>query len=267
MSLILWAFLLHGAHGNNLQNCKKYNLDFNLLAGDPLMAQIEDDIRGDLEKLGFTVNTRLLSKPDFNAGMQQGNFSLCFTETWGPPYDPHSFATGWFRPDNEAHYPALDGLEPPMTKSTLQTMVSDVVKKKTEVARQQGWTAILQEIHKQAISLPMWSRRMPAVWNRRLSNYRAGEQQFDYPIHNILVVSGSNTSMSHQARKQVFLSRLAQWTLTVTVQMNSLSATGCTKASCPMVLMVLFFLNWPPDGQRVILLMGARSTHSLCVPG
>jgi len=193
MTPILWAFLLYGAYGNNLENCKKYNLDFNLLAGDPLMAQIEDDIRGDLAKLGFTVNTRLLSKPDFNAGMQQGNFSLCFTETWGPPYDPHSFATGWFRPDNEAHYPALDGMEPPMTKSILQTMVSDVVKKKTELARQQGWTAILQEMHKQAISLPMWSRRMPAVWNRRLANYRAGEQQFDYPMHNLLVVSGSNT--------------------------------------------------------------------------
>lgn len=195
MFLHLWsALLVLGASGStDLANCKKRKLDFILLAGDPLMQQIEADIVTDLGKLGITVNTSLLEKADFNKAMQQGTFNLCFTESWGPPYDPQSFATGWFRPNNEAHYPAMEGMDLPMTKSKMQTMVSDVLKQETPVGRQSGWTAILQEMHQQAISLPMWSRRMPSIVNRRLSNYRPGPQQWDYPLHTVVVDSGSST--------------------------------------------------------------------------
>mmetsp|Transcript_77512 Transcript_77512/g.250795 ORF Transcript_77512/g.250795 Transcript_77512/m.250795 type:complete len:626 (-) Transcript_77512:457-2334(-) len=173
--------------------CKEHTLDFILLEGEALSAQIEDDIKQDLAKINIKVNTRLLDKPDFNKAMQDGDFHLCFTESWGPPYDPHSFATGWFRPENEAHYAALDGLEAPMTKATLEQMVTDVLKEENTVTRQAKWTEILLEMHNQAISNPMWSRRMPAVVNRRLQGYVAGAQQFDYPMHPVLVDSGSTT--------------------------------------------------------------------------
>jgi len=123
--------------------------------------------------------------------MQQGDFHMCFTESWGPPYDPHAFATGWFRPENEAHYAALDGLEAPMTKDGLQQMVTDVLKVENVATRQAKWAEILQEMHDQAISNPMWSRRMPAVMNRRLQGYVSGPQQYDYPMHPVEVSSGS----------------------------------------------------------------------------
>jgi len=133
----------------------------------------------------------MLAKEIFNKAMQDGDFHMCFTESWGPPYDPHSFATGWFRPGNEAHYPSLAGLEPPMTKEKLQQMVGDVLKVENVGQRQAKWTEILQEMHKQAISNPMWSRRMPAVVNRRLQGYVAGPQQWDYPMHVVEVDRGS----------------------------------------------------------------------------
>eukprot|EP00971_Amphidinium_carterae_P276156 5479873-Amphidinium_carterae.1 len=109
-------------------SCTEHTVDFILLAGNPLMRQIEDDITRDLQRLGVTVNTRLLEKLEFNEAMQTGDFNLCFTESWGPPYDPHSFATGWFREDNEAHYAAMEGMEPPMTKAQMQTLVTNVLR-------------------------------------------------------------------------------------------------------------------------------------------
>merc|ERR1719491_1838267 len=80
-----------------------------------------------------------------------------------------------------------------MTNVTLQQMVTQVLKTTNPITRQQQWTNILQEMHKQAISNPMWSRRMPAVNDRRLSGYVPGPQQFDYPMHLINVVSGSTS--------------------------------------------------------------------------
>jgi len=174
-------------------SCTKMDLDFIVLEGDPLMAQIEDDIRQDLSVVGINVNTRFLEKAAFNTAMQQGDFSLCFTETWGPPYDPQSFATGWFRPDNEAHYPAMQQMEPPMTIQKMEALVTEVLSEETPLARQNKWTEILQEMHRQAISNPMWSRRVPAIWNRRLSGYLPGPQQYDYPMHTFSAQTGSKT--------------------------------------------------------------------------
>jgi len=171
--------------------CTKHTLDFIVLKGDPLMIEIEGDIVADLAKVGVTVNTRFLPKLEFNAAMAAGDFHLCFTESGGPPYDPQSFATGWFRPDNEAHYPAMQKMEPPMTIQQMEGMVTEVLSVESPLERQEKWNEILREMHRQAISNPMWSRRVPAILNKRLMGYSHGFQQFDYPMHNLIVDTGS----------------------------------------------------------------------------
>mmetsp|Transcript_62234 Transcript_62234/g.110660 ORF Transcript_62234/g.110660 Transcript_62234/m.110660 type:complete len:698 (-) Transcript_62234:195-2288(-) len=189
----LLGYTLPAVGADSHTDCKKMDLDFIVLEGDPLMAEIEDDIRQDLSVVGINVNTRFLEKADFNKAMQQGDFSLCFTESWGPPYDPQSFATGWFRPDNEAHYPAMQEMEPPMTMQKMEELVTDVLSEENLIVRQEKWTNILQEMHRQAISNPMWSRSVPAIWNRRLSFYQTGPQQYDYPMHTFSAMEGSKT--------------------------------------------------------------------------
>jgi len=172
-------------------SCRKLDLDFILLEGDPLMAQIEDDIVADLAQVGITVNTVFVSdKDDFNTAMTTGDFNLCFTESWGPPYDPHTFATSW-SVANEAHYAAMEQMEPPMTRDAMGDLVTEVLSVEDPTERQEKWTHILQEMHNQAIHNPMWSRRVPAIWNRRLSGYTSGYQQYDYPIHLFIADSGS----------------------------------------------------------------------------
>ena len=41
-------------------------VDFLVLEGDANAEAIEDEVRTDLEKIGFKVNTRLLKKNDYN---------------------------------------------------------------------------------------------------------------------------------------------------------------------------------------------------------
>lgn len=78
-----------------------------------------------------------------------------------------------------------------MTKAKLLAMVKDVTVLQGEAERMTKWREILEAAHKQAVSLPMWSKRMPAVINRRLTGYVHGPQQFDYPVHTLEVLSGS----------------------------------------------------------------------------
>merc|ERR1719217_1371748 len=75
----------------------------------------------------------------------------------------------------------------------MKQMVSNVLTQTSEKGRKDGWEQILQEMHRQALSFPMWSRRMPAVWKRRLAGYQPGPQQWDYPMHLIQVQDGPKT--------------------------------------------------------------------------
>ena len=95
--------------------CRELSVDFIVLEGEANLLVLEDDIRADLAKIGVNVTLRELLKEDFNEAMVAGDFNMAFSETWGPPYDPHSYAASWSTPD-EAYFSALNGLPPPNTK-------------------------------------------------------------------------------------------------------------------------------------------------------
>jgi ABC-type transport system substrate-binding protein len=174
------------------KTCKKHNIDFILNSGDSELATIEDDIRANLEQVGFVVNTRKLTKDAFNAAHKSGDFHVSFSETWGAPYDPHSYASAWIT-GNEGHKQALTNLEPPLTRDALFARITAVLKEEDHGKATAGWKTILNDVHQQAIMLPLWGKRIPTVMSKRLGAYQPGAQQFDYPVHKVKVLSGSKT--------------------------------------------------------------------------
>ena len=171
--------------------CKAVTLDFLLLDGNSVHAAIEDDIRADLAVIGIDVVSRAVDRETFNADMVAGNYDMVFSETWGAPYDPHSFVASWTTPD-EAHYSALPTAGIDTTQFAAD--VAAVLGEMDLAQRQERWTAILSSVHDEAIHLPLFGQRIPSVTTRsRLAGYAPGYQQFDYPIHKATVVSGSKT--------------------------------------------------------------------------
>ena len=93
--------------------CKQLEIDFIMLEGDATIRAIEDDIRSDLAKIGINVRLRALNKTEFNEAMVSGDFHMCFSETWGPPYDPHYTQSRGYRQMRLTA--ALRGLPEPVT--------------------------------------------------------------------------------------------------------------------------------------------------------
>eukprot|EP00937_MAST-01D_sp_MAST-1D-sp2_P000251 g251.t1 len=172
--------------------CRKHNVNFILNQGDSTLMAIEDDIRANLELVGFSVKATKLTKDQWNAAHVSGDFSLSFSETWGAPYDPHGYASGWLV-GNEGHKQALKNLQHPMTRDALFASVTDVLKEEDNAKAAVAWQKILGDVHNQAVMLPLWGKRIPTVMNKRLSGYEAGVQQYDYPVHKLKVASGSKT--------------------------------------------------------------------------
>ena len=176
----------------DLSNCNAFEVDFIVNEGDATAKAIEDDIVADLAKVGIKVNTRLLPKDKLNTAMVNGDFNLCFSETWGAPYDPQAFAASWSTPD-EAYFAALEGLPEPHTKAALTEKIKAASLMVTEAEREEAWTEILSALHAQATEVPFSGKRIPAVISKRLTGYRPGQQQFDYPAHTLRVLSGPKT--------------------------------------------------------------------------
>lgn len=174
-------------------NCMAHNIDFIMIDGDANLLAVEDDIRAQLAVVGINVTTRQLSKEDFNAAHQSGDFHLSFTETWGAPYDPHAYASGWIAQD-EGHYQALSNLEAPVSRDLLFQSIEDVLAEEDVRSRESQWKEIHNTVHQQAVMLPLWGKRIPTVLNNRLVGYEAGLQQFEYPVHRLQVISGSTTA-------------------------------------------------------------------------
>ena len=134
---------------------------------------------------------RPLDKDAKNAAMVNGDYDLVFSETWGAPYDPHSYVKSWASPD-EAHYSALPtaGID----RVAFEAQVDAVLSEMDETERQSKWTALLSEIHYDVLHLPLWGKRIPSLINNaRLSGYVPGAQQYDYPLHKVTVLDADKT--------------------------------------------------------------------------
>ncbi|KAG7346565.1 nickel ABC transporter, periplasmic nickel-binding protein [Nitzschia inconspicua] len=174
---------------------KKYGtLKFLVLENEAVNAAVEDDIRRDLAKVGFTVKAETLSKEAINEARQSGNFHFSLTETWGTPYDPYSFASGWIDGlGGEGVFPAMENFVPPSSRQDLFDLVHEVLQEEKPLLLKQKWAKIHNYYHAQAVMLPLWGKRIPTLLNSRLTGYQAGYQQFDYPVHKLAPVTGPTT--------------------------------------------------------------------------
>ena len=142
--------------------------------------------------VGITVNKKPLEKAAKNTAMQTGNFDLVFSEGWADPYDPQSYLMSW-NSNNEAHHMVLDGLKGNLSPANFKTRLGAILSDSNQVTRANNYKGLLNDIHQAYIHIPLYGKVMPSVVNKRLSGYRPGYQQFDYPIWNVKAESGSQT--------------------------------------------------------------------------
>ena len=180
-------------HHDDHAKCNMHEIDFVMVEGDAIRSSVEDEIVEMLARVGIKVNTLRLSKEEFNAAEQAGDFHMSFSETWGAPYDPHAYSKGWVAQD-EGHFQALAGLEAPNSRDSLFAQIEEVLREETDLGRKQKWASIHKVVHDNAVMLPLWGARVPTLFNsKRLTNFQAGNQQFDYPVHKLDVLQGSST--------------------------------------------------------------------------
>lgn len=169
----------------NSKNCKAHSIDFLLSEGDPEMATVDKYIAQDLAQIGISVNTRFFNDSAYIDARSSGEYHLVFTRTWGAPYDPHSFLSSDF------FNSSIGNLEPPLTRAMLTDRIAKVQQEKDFKEIQRQWRNILDDVHQQAIFIPLWGTRIPYVVNRRLVGFSPSYQAFSIPVNSLQIVTGS----------------------------------------------------------------------------
>ena len=167
-----------------MSNCKAASIDFIVRDSDPQMQAVEDDIRQNLKAIGITVNTRSLTAEEYIDAELEGDYHLLFTRTWGAPYDPHSYMTSWSVPAH-VEYSSIGNLEAPLTRELLIAKIEKVQTELSEQKINEQWREIHEDVHKQALFMPLWGSRIPYVLNRRLIGFSPAQQAYSIPVNSI----------------------------------------------------------------------------------
>ena len=156
-------------------------IDFCFVGNDAQQKAIAEAVQGDLKKIGIKINL-IGEEPDSNMNRQKtGEFGMIFNETWGAPYDPHSFCSS-MRAPSHADYQAQIGL--PM-KAVIDAKIGEVLLSTDENQRQELFKYILTNLHEQAVYLPLTYVRGVIVHKKDLKGDRYGQLKAEIPFELI----------------------------------------------------------------------------------
>lgn len=157
---------------------KSLALDLCFVGTDSTQKAIAELLQGEFKKIGVKVNIIGEEEQSFSDRQQNGNFHLIFNETWGVPYDPHSFVSSMRHPSH-ADYQAQLGL--PMKKE-IDKKISEALITTEEKTRQQLYSYILGNLHEQAVYLPISYTKNMAVYNKKVIDVEFLPSSYEIPL-------------------------------------------------------------------------------------
>ncbi|KQL46412.1 nickel ABC transporter substrate-binding protein [Brevibacillus choshinensis] len=130
---------------------KPLEIELVYMGPDQIEKPMAAAIQSDLQQIGVSLKTTGVERELRNKRMESADFDLLFWNTYGAPYDPHSFVSTNYEP-GYGIFESQQGL--PM-KDELHKQMKDVLLTVDEKERQQLYTSIFTTLHDQAVYLPI----------------------------------------------------------------------------------------------------------------
>lgn len=161
---------------------QELTLDLCFVGNNAVMKSISEVFQADLQKIGIRVVLKGEETDAYYKRQRTGDFDLIFNDSWGPPYDPHSFMSSWRAPSH-ADYQAQSGL--PM-KQEIDASIGEVLVSIDESKRQALYRKILNTIHDQAVYLPISYTTGLIVHRSDISDMAYGATKYEVPFETIV---------------------------------------------------------------------------------
>lgn len=144
---------------------KTLELGLYFIGDNAITKTISEAMQADYKKIGIKINIVGEESNSFYDRQKTGEFDMIFGESWGAPYDPHSYVSS-FREPSHFDYQAQLGL--PM-KKTIDETIGKVLISTDLNERQKMYNYILGTLHEQAVYLPVSYTTNYAVFNKKVT--------------------------------------------------------------------------------------------------
>ncbi|OWJ69147.1 nickel ABC transporter substrate-binding protein [Inquilinus limosus] len=175
-----------GPDGTRQRDGQELAIDYYFPGADALQKAIAEAVQADLRPVGIAI--RLHGEESNSVGSRQrsGDFGMITSDSWGAPYDPHSFMSS-MRVPSHADYQAQRGLA---MKAEIDARIGQVLVSTDEEARRADYRWLLTTLHEQAVYLPVSYTTVTAVHPIGVAVDRFGFTENEIPFERITRAAG-----------------------------------------------------------------------------
>ncbi|MDE5602308.1 MAG: nickel ABC transporter substrate-binding protein [Helicobacter sp.] len=165
-----------------LENKEFKPLEFVYIANNPTQKAIAEAVALDLSKIGLKVKLVASETIGFYQSQKNGNFDLIFNDTWGNPYDPHSFVASMLVPSH-ADFAIQKDLE---NKKDIDANIRRILNTYKEKALQQEYTTLLFSLHESDIYLPLAYTLVLGIYHKdKIKSYHFGSMESELLFESV----------------------------------------------------------------------------------
>jgi len=166
------------------KNGQPLELDLLYISTHNVQKAVAEVIQGDLRKIG--INVKLIGQEEEAHWKTafEGAFELLFNESWGAPYDPHSYVSAMSKASEQGNTDYLIQLGLPMKKE-IDQKIAKVLLSTDENTRKNLYADILTTLHEQAVYLPISYQSNVAVYHKHVSGVHFLPQSYEVPLATI----------------------------------------------------------------------------------
>jgi nickel transport system substrate-binding protein len=160
------------------KNGEPLALDLCFIGNDAAQRAIAEALQAQMLGSGIALNLVGEETDSFYRRQREGEFTMIFNSTWGPPYEPHAMVGSMLQPTH-ADYMAQVGLP---GKAQLDANIRAVIETTDVQKRQSLYKDILTTLQNEAVYVPLYYNTMLEVHRgAELKNVRFGADK--YHIH------------------------------------------------------------------------------------
>lgn len=158
------------------------SLDLCFVGKSVIEKSIAEVVQANLQALGFIINLKGVEEDMFSKRQKDGAFHLIFNDTWGPPYEPHSYLSS-MRVSSHADYQAQCGLA---MKKNLDDAIRRALVTLNEKERRESYRYVLETLHHQAVYLPLCTINGMMVHGKNLTGVVSGATKYEIPFERMV---------------------------------------------------------------------------------
>jgi nickel transport system substrate-binding protein len=163
---------------------KPLQLSLRYIRSDSMQSTLAETVKSNYAKIGIQIELVGEEEQQFWDNAFAGNFDMLFDETWGAPYDPHSYLSAMRKDEHSSSsYQAQKGL---VNLKQYHAWIDQALITIDESERQRLYQNVLKGLHDEAIYIPISYQVNIAVYREEtLKSFQFPSTHYEFPWNEI----------------------------------------------------------------------------------